>query len=332
MARNPIYESVLDKQGLTWRYVENIPIEDIDEKKGLRNQARLDIPLDEEYAKTFIPLYKENPCIVTALVLTRPSAKARWIPVDGNHRLKGAKEAKCIHVDAYVFETTDQLIADRVTWSFNNQVNGKRLSNEECKQHAITFVRKYGAAVKEAAEQWGIVYATLKGLLIVEKVKDILNEARIDHRHVSGQALDAISPLLNLGEDVLCQAAKVVASNGLGSKQAQEITSKVKAARTHEAKLQVIKDFARLPETLATKAETRGGRIQRPKKLPRDVLEELIVNGNLFLEKWEDDALRPPQFKMKKAREAVTDYVNRLIRVYGLGAILPSVNGKESVG
>ncbi len=332
MARNPIYESALDKQGLTWRYVENIPTEDIDEKKGLRNQARLELPLDEDYARSFIPLYKENPCLVTALVLTRPSAKAKWTPVDGNHRLKGAKEAKRTHVDAYVFEATDQLVVDRVTWSFNNMVNGKRLTNEECRQHAITFVRKYGASPKEAAEHWGINYATLKGLLSVEKVKDILNEAKIDHRHVAGQTLDSLSPLLNLGEDVLCKATKIVATNGLGIKQAQEIVTKVKAARTHEAKLQVIEDFAKLPETIATKAETRGGRIQRPKKLPRDVLEELIVNGNIFLEKWEDDALRPPQFKMRKAREAVTDYVNRLIRVYGLGALLPSINGKENVG
>ncbi len=332
MAKNPIYESALDKQGLTWRYLEYVAYSDIDEKKGLHNQARLDVPLDEEYARSFIPSYKEKPCIVPALVLTRPSTRAKWVPCDGNHRLKGGKLAGLTGSDAYVFETTDQLIVDRVTWSFNNQVNGKRLTNEECKQHAITFVRKYGASVKEAAEQWGIIYATLKGLLIVENIKDILNEAKIDHRHVAGQTLDSLSPLINLGEDVLCKAAKIIATNGLGVKQAQEIVTKVKVARTHEQKLQVIEDFSKLPETLATKAETRGGRIQRPKRLPRDVLEDLIVNGNIFLEKWEDDALRPPQFKMRKAREAVTDYVNRLIRVYGLGALLPSVNGKESVG
>ncbi len=329
--RNPTYESALDKQGLTWTYVEKITITDIDEKKGIHNQARLEVPLDEEYAQTLVPLYKEKPCVVPALVLTRTSARARYVPVDGNHRLKGAKGAGLITIDAYVFETTDQLIVDRVTWCFNNLVNGKRLTKEECIQHALTMVRKYGVNAKEAAEQWDIVYATFRSLLSIEKIKDILNENKIDHRNVAAQTLDNLSPLLNLGEDVLCEAAKTVSKNGLSSKQAQEITNKVRSAKTHEAKLQAIEDFAKLPETLATKAETKGGRIQRPKKLPRDQFEDMVVGFNTFLEKWEDAALQPPQFKIKKAREAMTDLVNRLIRIGGLGAILPKPN-KENVG
>lgn len=38
--RNPTYEQALEKQGLTFTYVDKVNFSDIDANKGLKNQAR----------------------------------------------------------------------------------------------------------------------------------------------------------------------------------------------------------------------------------------------------------------------------------------------------
>lgn len=34
--------------------------------------------------------------------------------------------------------------------------HGRRLSYEECLEHALTFVRKYGQTTTAAAKEWGV--------------------------------------------------------------------------------------------------------------------------------------------------------------------------------
>lgn len=46
--RLSIYETVLTKLGLDWTYNEYVPMSDINLVKGLKNQARLEAPLDND--------------------------------------------------------------------------------------------------------------------------------------------------------------------------------------------------------------------------------------------------------------------------------------------
>ncbi len=58
--RNPIYEQALAKQGLEWHYEEKILLEDIDTAQGLRNQARLELPLDTDLVASYAEAKKDS--------------------------------------------------------------------------------------------------------------------------------------------------------------------------------------------------------------------------------------------------------------------------------
>ncbi len=329
--RDLIYEQALAKQGLPVNYVEKIPLKDIDPNKGLRNQARLEEPLNTDLVDDYeraLEAGDEFP----ALVLVRSSARSKWGLIDGNHRLaarlrcqlkfKGKEKEKMSSVDAYVVECADQFVVDRVTWTFNDSVNGVRNSNNSRHQHGLTLVRKYGMSIKDAAQQVHVKYGTLANILKIEQVRDIAAKQGIDTRKVSDDRLRSVAPLIDLGEDVVGSALNIINSNGLNQEQCAEMIVKVKEARTHNAKLEALEDYKHKPEVAARRAETQGGKTN-PKPLPRDIYERLIKDLQRLGENFPDDvALRPIPLKLKKGREAATDVVNRIIRVFGLGALL----------
>src|ERR1700724_605455 len=148
-----IYEQALNKQGLAWRYEEKVLLKDIDLAKGLRNQARLECPSDESLIASYAEA-KKNGDQFPPPVLWRPG-QGRWIPIDGNQRLAADAKLGCGKTDAYIVDCKDEQVVDRLTWTFNNLVNGKRLSQEEALEHAVTFVRKYAMKAEVAAKAWG---------------------------------------------------------------------------------------------------------------------------------------------------------------------------------
>src|SRR5579883_2572212 len=50
MVRDPRVERFLDQRHVPWRYEPAIPLDEFDIEGGLRNQARLDTPLDTDLA------------------------------------------------------------------------------------------------------------------------------------------------------------------------------------------------------------------------------------------------------------------------------------------
>lgn len=330
--RNSSYEQALDKQGVTWIYQDVVTISDIDRDRGLRNQARLEGPLDEELVEQYRELDRSG-SEAPAVVLWRPG-RGRFVPIDGNNRLDAkAKNGKTV-TDAYIVQHNDPQIIDRLTWTWNNLVNGKRLSQEECLQHAITFVRKYSMSIQEAAKQWGVSKWKVQNAIQVQDVKDILNKnnVRINKSLTDHRILKVIG-VRACGEDLLVKACEAISSAYVTDEEILRLAQDVRAKSTHEAKLKVIESFTASERFKTAKAASKGGTIQPPRPTEADQLMRAVRQVNRILDRNPDKkSLQHSGTEFKRDREEVKDMLDRMIGVFGLGATLEAGTSAREAG
>ncbi len=321
--RNPTYEQAMTAQSVGFTYHESILLEDIDVGKGLRNQARLLNPIEDELVESYAQADRDG-MDFPPLVLWRPG-KGRYIPVDGNNRLAAYTRNRRKETDAYVLETQDVQVADRVTWTFNNAVNGKRLSKEECVAHAVSFVGKYSMSQEQAAKEWGVPLAAVRVAVRSNRLKDILAAHGVK-KVPDDRNLERLGALESAGEDVLVAAATVVVESGAGPKECDQLVKEVRAGRTHEAKIKAVDEFAQSEFIRQRQAETRGGKIKPQVKPPREQLKEHVHKAVLLVTRFNDkdrkDALKPAPHEYKGCRAEAAELCNHLITLYGLGALL----------
>lgn len=325
MPKQANYEQALDKSGVQWEYLEQVPLEQINVNRGKVMQARLE-PLDHDLIERYMEMLKDGR-IPPPLLLWR-QGRGMWIPLDGNQRL--AANALCPvkyrlkTFDAYILKTDDPMIADRTCWSWNNLVNGKRMSYEECMNHAVTMCRKYNANKETAAKEWGIKAWQLWKIIAEQEMREL---AQANNVHLPpALATDCIvdlSVLRKIGDDVALKALKTAAENGLGTNQVTELLKEVKKAPTSKEKIEAITEYAKQEKVLRTRAETQGGRVHLPTKhLPRVKLQKLLDELDELL-KADKRALQPVGKDDKEEYIATSRRIlNRLIDVYGLGAFL----------
>lgn len=327
--QNPSYEQALDRQGVEYVYIEQVDISDIDVAKSLANQARLLSPLDPELVEAY-RLADADGREFPALVTWRPG-KGKQVLIDGNHRLAAKLKNGRKTVDVYFVDCTDRQIIDRITWKFNNDVNGRRLSFEEAMEHAITFVRKYGMKPNQAAVEWGVNLNTLTDKVRILDTRDTLakNEVKITPV-MTDDVLRRISSLKQVGEDVMTKVAQVVGTVGPTRDEVDDLIRDVRKAKGLEEKMSTIDSFAASEQAKMRKAETKGGTVKIANDGPRNryvrLLRELAHHG-------EDhpsvDALRPYSAEMDKCREYAASIIEKMLDVFGNKILSGARNGHE---
>lgn len=318
--RSPTYEQALNNQGVPWSYEEKVPIEGIDLAKGLRNQARLENPLDEEVVSFFADRMTAGDKFPPA-ILWRPGS-GRYIPVDGNHGLAARVKCRFKLTDAYILGTKDAQVADRIAWTFNNLVNGRRNTEEEGLQHAMDFVRKYGWAVDTAAKEWGIKGWKLRDRLKVAEVGDAIDRHKVKRTpSLTDPKLLSLAPLMSVGEDVMARAAEVVATSGVSEKDVDTLVKDVRRAKTHDEKLKAVDEFAQSEKVTVSKAASKNGTIQT-RNDPRRRLQSVLGELERLFEEYPNKALKPAISEdVKRCRDMASGVVDRLVSLFGLGAI-----------
>lgn len=322
MERNPIYEQVLDKSGVSWEYLESVSLDQVSRRKGLDNQARLEQPIDEDLVARYAERKREGdqfPAIVCYF------ERNRYIPIDGNNRLAADDKNGTKKGDIYLVKSSDPMVLARLTWIFNNEVNGKRLTRAECIQHAVSYVRLFGQSIKVASETWGLRRDEVTQAVSVVECREALAAAGVkDTKALTDGGIYALASLRTVGDDVFVAAVKVAIENGLLVKHIHEMSQRVRAAKTHEAKVATIAELAGLPEVADQRAKTRGGRI-KAKPTPDAQAASALRNAARIFGLFPDDrAFRGPNFK--ETRKVAEEVFNRLASIYGLGA----KTGKEA--
>jgi ParB-like chromosome segregation protein Spo0J len=323
MMRNPVYEQELDRQGVKWAYLEKVPLRDFNLKAGLANQARLEVPLVEELVAQYAALYREGSEAPPVVVYKKGP---RYVPMDGNHRLAGAERAGVTRHDCYVVDSADPQVLDRLTWGFNNHVNGLRMSPEDCLQHAITMVRKYGMQLEPAAKEWGLPKWKVKQAVQHATLRERL-EAHPDTARVYGKLAEStlarLCPLLEQGDDVLVPVTKALATTGASNSEADELVKKVRRARTFPAKQAEIAAYESSDKAAERRAETKGGTIKRTSPSPRDQLGRLLGQTRNLLDRFPDPKTFHPgtREETKRAHELAHEVCRRLYLIYGLATM-----------
>ncbi len=170
--KNSVFEQCLNNEGVNWEYKEKILIEQIDLVKSQNNQARLEEPIVNELVEQYTLLEQQEGYEFPAIVLWQPGPKSKYIIIDGNNRTHAKIKANKTLTDAYLVISQDRKVIDRITWTFNNKVNGKRLTREECMIHAISYVRQYKITIAQAAKEWGVPAGSLQIKIKILDAKD----------------------------------------------------------------------------------------------------------------------------------------------------------------
>lgn len=319
--RNSIYEQALVRLGVEYEYLDSVPLEQINYTRGKQMQARLsplDLTLVDEYRGMLLDGSEPPP-----LILHRPG-RGLYVPLDGNQRVEAKRTAPKKFqgpFDAYVVKTDDQMVVERVCWQFNNFVNGRRLSYEECMAHAVTFCRKYGQPQTQTAKDWGVKAHELSAKVKELDLRELAAKHRVDLSNVKNDTVFLLSPLQTIGEDLFLDAARTVRDTGASADDVRELLKDVKAAKTVENRKRLVSEFKDTPKLKQRKAETKGGRVTVG-ALPRQQLQKLIARLEALLDEYEVDAFRPLKQDRDRAAGAAMTVCNELIQVYGLGSLL----------
>lgn len=318
--RNPVYEQALNKQGVEWEYLERLELSSVDRTKSLANQARLEQALDPDLVAHYREAYKQGDQF-PPLVVHRPG-RGKFILLDGNQRYSSCQpfpgwKGVLFH-DAYLIKSDEEEVLNRIAWSFNNLVNGRRLSYEESLSHAVTFVRKYNWTRQQAATEFGVPHRAVEKIVALEEMKDRLREQKVKKIPVD-YIIERLAPLANLGDDVFAKAAETAANIGAASTDVDELMKKVKRAKTHAAKLATITEYESSDHAQKRKAQTKGGTIQpRTPDLAERLARALRTVRSLLEESKVKTVFLPhPKAEREEAEELATDVIRLLAWLHG---------------
>lgn len=317
--RNQLYENFLNEQGVPWDYLERVELSAIDSTKSLANQARLEVAVLKDEISQYRAGYERGDHF-PPLVVHRPGKK--FVLLDGNQRFFAAspdKDWKGLRFhDAYLVDSKDEVVLNRIAWTINDRVNGRRMSYEDNLQHAMTYVRKYNWTRTAAAKEFGINERALHKLVHIAEMKDKLHEQKVS-RLPNDECIERLSPLSSLGDDVFSQAARMVAEIGSSSNDVQDLVKKVRRAKTHADKMATIAEYGSSDHAQARKAETKGGRIRPRSPMPRERLRRALTEARKVLE---DNKVKSVMLPVQKAdltaaQELARDVVRLLGQLYG---------------
>lgn len=331
---SPSYVQALKSQGVDFTYVPRLDLNAIDVQAGLRNQARLEEPIDEELIEQYTIMSKSG-SEAPAIVVYKRRNRNSWVPIDGNQRVATARRLHKSTIDAYVVNTEDQMVIDRLTWVFNNLVNGKRLSRDESIEHAVTMVQKYGMDIKQAAKEWGIPQRAVSKRIITGKLRDILRSRGASSLcNLTDDKLEELNSFIKLGEEVFVEAAKITHRCGLVKADIEEMKRDVDDAKTHAEKVKAVVAFGESPTAKQRRAETKGGTV-KPKQYGNSPSEELyraMKKVERLINTYDKAALRRKGVNFKETFELAKIVTDNLITIFGLGARLNATsNGAEAV-
>lgn len=164
MARLADVERWLDEHRISWR-LEDVDLDDVDQRAGLRNQTRLDA-LNADAVDRYTADMQAG-AVFPPLILRRGDDR-RWLPVDGNHRCTAARNAgRTVH-PAYLVEDLTASQAHELA-IVANRTHGLPLTDEERLWHAVSMVHDGTMSIERSAEAVGVTADKLRRRLASEK-------------------------------------------------------------------------------------------------------------------------------------------------------------------
>jgi len=158
-ARRPDIETELsEKYGVKWSFLDSVPTSQFDFERSMHNQARFEA-VDEKTVDLYTEAVKRGD-VFPAVIAYRPTARSRFVMIDGNHRLSAHVRAEGNLAVYEVDRATDPRTLALMTFSFNTR-HGRATSEQERVTQAVYLVEN-GASIDAAASAVSIAPRVLK--------------------------------------------------------------------------------------------------------------------------------------------------------------------------
>lgn len=161
-------ESFLTDKAVVFEFKADLPIDQFDLDRSLKNQARINQVLNEPQVETYVEAMKRGDVFPGVLCY---KDQGKYIAIDGNHRLQAAKIAGKKTVPAYIIDPkTDPKTIVLMTYEANAK-HGLPNSVDERIRHAIYMV-KNGTTQETAAARLNVTKAQLSRAYAKVKADD----------------------------------------------------------------------------------------------------------------------------------------------------------------
>ncbi len=257
MTTNEATAAWLDEHHVKHRWVEQLPIDQIDMARSLQNQARLEA-LDPDTVDRYTVDYS-NGATFPAVVAYKPSARAtKFVLIGGNHRITSAQAAGRQTHPAFVIDEIEPELVTFLGYD-DNRRHGRPPSRRELVAQAVHLVNQ-GWTGLDAANALGIAQSEVSNAINVAR-----SSARASTLKVKGyDALPNIARV-ELGRITLdpafAAATKVAVVTGMSGGDAAKFAKRIRKAPTETDALKIIDD--ELEERRAVAQGTVGGKVRK---------------------------------------------------------------------
>lgn len=241
--RDAKIEKYLNDRGFTWVLHEGLPLDEFDQDKSLKNQARVGKPLDEATVRRYVDAL-ENGDVFPPIIAAETSTNAPLVVADGNHRFEAHKRHVSKGIDTYIVQGATPQAVTILTFEANTK-HGLP-TNENDRIHQALWMMDTGVTAEEAARRLG---------LPVGKLRNAANLAAVDRRaeenHINRAAWDRLpdGTKKRLGQastdEGFAALAKLTIDAGLNTSDVSPQVGQMNALRSSKKQVEFV-DAARL--------------------------------------------------------------------------------------
>lgn len=176
--QRPDIEARLTELGFTWEYHPDLPLEEFNVDKSLKNQARLGNPLRPDVVDRYRAALANGSNFPAIIAATQPAGG--HLNVDGNHRYAAHSSNGRKGIDTYLIIDGDPQGVTMLTFECNT-THGLATSEEERLHQALWMVDN-GMSMEEAARRVQIRPQTVRTANAVHQAGMRADAAGIDRR------------------------------------------------------------------------------------------------------------------------------------------------------
>ena len=241
-----INEADLKGYGLPYS-VQTIEFSSIDLAESRQNSAHPIYPVRQDKVEEFAMAYKHGHRFPRIVVQKLPSGLYRTL--DGLRRSLAIELLiiegffpKSLRIEVYVIESSDEMAVD-VFFRTRNLAHGDGIDAKQRLAQAIYCIQHWGLSVSDASQKCNVSMSSLRNHINAEDARKRLDTFGIN---VDNAGVTSLAALGKVREDnVLAKLGHLVSTCSPKVEHLEEMVDATNRARSHEARLKVIKRFER---------------------------------------------------------------------------------------
>ena len=295
--------------------VESIPFGRIDLKESQYNGARVGDALIHELVEDYKQGMLNGDTFPRIVVRQGPSG---FIVLSGNQRTAAIATLieeqvlpQTVSLEAYVVQTTDQLLLEIIARS-GNVGHGGRSSKDERIAHAVYSVRKLGMQTADAAKIFNIAHTTVGTHVRAELKRYELAAAGVDTSQLPNATVDAIGRAND--PPIELKLAHLTVQHRPSAERLKQVSAGIRKSRSHAGRLQKVKTFEKELVQEAHRSQKRTHQSNGASKIPQRPRRDRLIRDLRKLTEWLDGGMGGEAFRSLGDCQAADPEDRKVIR------------------